>query len=106
MFALHTSTIIQLFYIKTDKKKAQRKDRVYTHLQNQIAEQAASRAAKKDKEGERAEEGKYASFHKKRKTTAKEAATAREVTAEAAAACSRAQEALAAARLEGICPRT
>ena len=42
------------FYLKTDKKKAQRKDRVYTHLQNQIAEQAASRAAKKDKEAERA----------------------------------------------------
>lgn len=42
------------FSLKTDKKKAQRKDRVYTHLQNQIAEQAASRAAKKDKEAERA----------------------------------------------------
>ena len=26
---------------------------MYTHVQNQIAEQAASRAAKKDKEGER-----------------------------------------------------
>ena len=50
----YQSTVSCHCSIKTDKKKAQRKDRVYTHLQNQIAEQAASRAAKKDKEGERA----------------------------------------------------
>ena len=40
-------------YFKSDKKKQQRRDRVYIHLQNQMADQAAARAARKDKVGER-----------------------------------------------------
>ena len=33
-------------YFKSEKKKAQRRDRVYQHLQTQMADQQAARAAK------------------------------------------------------------
>ena len=36
-------------FVQTDKKKQQKKDRVYIHVQNQMADKAAARNAKKDK---------------------------------------------------------
>ena len=35
--------------MQTDRKRNARKDRVYQHVQNQLADQAIARAAKKNK---------------------------------------------------------
>ena len=39
----------QIFCLKSDKKKLQKKDRVYQYVQNQVAGQQAARLAKKEK---------------------------------------------------------